>query len=143
MLTLLRGLLSTALQVVDARSKGRFDGTEPEPRPGISSGHAPGALNVPFASLLVSVDGIGGAETYTRLASPQVLSERFSASGVSADRAAIYSCGTGVTACTLALATEVLRSAGQGPLPPSWSVYDGSWSEYAALPGSVIERSVE
>ena len=54
----------------------------------------------------------------------------------------IFSCGTGVTACTLALATEVVKAhpdSGGAPVP-SWRVYDGSWSEYAARAESRVDR---
>ena len=39
-------------QVVDARSSGRFEGSAPEPRPSIPSGHMIGAFNIPFYRML-------------------------------------------------------------------------------------------
>ncbi len=45
-------LNDASVQVIDARSAGRFAGSEPEPRAGLRSGHMPGALNVPFAEIV-------------------------------------------------------------------------------------------
>jgi len=101
-------------QVVDARSPGRFEGTEPEPRPGLRSGHIPGSRNVHFRSL-VRVDGT--------LRPAAELRQLFEAAGVDITRPVVASCGSGVTACTIVHALEVL---GQREA----RVYDGSWSEY-------------
>ena len=125
--------------IVDARSAGRFSGADPEPRPGLPSGHAPGSANVPFASLLVSNEHDGS--TYTTLAEVPALRESFAEVSKSG-KPVIFSCGTGVTACTLALATEVVKAhpdSGGAPVP-SWRVYDGSWSEYAARAESRVDR---
>ena len=102
------------IQVVDARSPGRFEGTEPEPRPGLRSGHIPGSRNVHFRSL-VRVDGT--------LRPAAELRQLFEAAGVDITRPVVASCGSGVTACTIVHALEVL---GQREA----RVYDGSWSEY-------------
>ena len=102
------------VQVVDARSPGRFEGTEPEPRPGLRSGHIPGSRNVHFRSL-VRVDGT--------LRPAAELRQLFDAAGVDITRPVVASCGSGVTACTIVHALEVL---GQREA----RVYDGSWSEY-------------
>ncbi|GHP10064.1 hypothetical protein PPROV_000879700 [Pycnococcus provasolii] len=125
------------VQVVDARTAGRFGGTEPEPRPGLPSGHAPGSLNVPFSSLLVSAETPDG-DKYTTMAPVEDLKARFDAAGVSkVGKPLVFSCGTGVTACTLALATELVAAESGMPAVP-WSVYDGSWSEYASMPDAPI-----
>ncbi|MFC7734416.1 sulfurtransferase [Roseomonas sp. GCM10028921] len=104
--------------ILDARSAGRFDGTAPEPRAGLPSGHMPGAANIPFTDLLAP----GGT-----MLPPEALRTRFERAGVEAERPTILSCGSGVTACVLALG---LVRAGL----PEGSVYDGSWTEWALRP---------
>ncbi|WP_149537658.1 sulfurtransferase [Siccirubricoccus phaeus] len=104
--------------ILDARSKGRFDGTAPEPRPGLPSGHMPGAASVPYNELL------NADQTFK---DPEALKARFEAAGVTAERPVVTSCGTGVTACILALG---LLRAGF----PEAAVYDGSWTEWAGRP---------
>ena len=103
-------------QVVDARPAARFEGKAPEPRPGVRSGHIPGAKNLPWESLL-SPDGA--------LLPADKLRERFKAAGVDIDKPVITSCGSGVSAAILALALARLGR---------WraSVYDGSWAEWGA-----------
>ena len=104
--------------ILDARSKGRFDGSAPELRPGLPSGHMPGAANLPFTELL-GPDGT--------MLDPQALRARFEAAGVEAERPVVTTCGSGVTACVLALG---LVRAGL----PEAAVYDGSWTEWASRP---------
>ncbi|MFH5923666.1 sulfurtransferase [Roseomonas xinghualingensis] len=104
--------------ILDARSAGRFDGTAPEPRPGLPAGHMPGAANIPFTELLAP-DGT--------MLPPEALRARFERAGVDSERPVILSCGSGVTACVLALG---LVRAGL----PEGSVYDGSWTEWALRP---------
>ena len=101
-------------QVVDMRSRGRFEGSEPEPRPGLRAGHIPGSRNVPFASL---VDERGLIRSAAEL---RKLMER---AGIDVARPMIASCGSGVTACSLLLALDVIGVAGA-------ALYDGSWSEW-------------
>ncbi len=107
--------LATA-QVVDMRSRGRFEGTEPEPRDGIPSGHMPGALNLPYVEL-VGPDG-------TMLPSDQVR-VRLAEAGVRLDRPIIATCGSGVSACTLLLALERLGHRDH-------ALFDGSWTEWTS-----------
>jgi thiosulfate/3-mercaptopyruvate sulfurtransferase len=112
-------------QIIDARSPGRFDGSAPEPRPGLPSGHMPGACNVPATALL--------APDQTMLP-PEQLRALFAKAGVDGSRPLITSCGTGVTACVVALG---LVHAGL----PEPAVYDGSWTEWAARPETLKETS--
>ena len=99
--------------VVDARSAGRFAGTEAEPRPGLRGGHIPGSVNLPYQTLL---DG-------PRMLPPEELRARLEAAGLAGDRPPVFTCGSGVSACTLALG---LTLTGRD----DWAVYDGSWSEW-------------
>ena len=105
-------------EIVDARSSGRFAGTEEEPRPGLRGGHIPGSRNVPYVDLL--------NEDKT-MKDPAELRAIFEAAGVDLSKPAITSCGSGVTACVLALAMERIGKT-------DWSVYDGSWTEWGAFP---------
>jgi len=104
-----------AEQVVDARSAGRFKGVDPEPRAGLRGGHMPGAVNVPYADLL-------DPATKTLLPADR-LAARFQAAGVDLTRPICTSCGSGVSACVLALGLYLL---GRDDV----AVYDGSWSEW-------------
>ncbi len=112
-------------QVVDARSYGRFVGTDPEPRPELSSGHIPRSLSLPFGELL--------NENGT-LKPPAELTEAFERAGVDLSRPVVTTCGSGVTAAIPYLALTVLEH-------PHISLYDGSWSEWAATDGMPIEKN--
>jgi len=103
---------SASHRVLDARSEGRFEGSEPEPRRGLRAGHMPGAVNLPFSA--VQREG--------RMLPPDELGQLY-ASKVGEREQLIFSCGSGVTACVLALGATL---AGHSKL----SVYDGSWSEW-------------
>lgn len=103
-------------QVLDARPAARFRGEAPEPRPGVRSGHIPGARNLPWETLL----GPDGA-----LLPANRLAERFEAAGVDIARPVVTSCGSGVSAGILALA---LARLGRWRTP----VYDGSWAEWGS-----------
>jgi thiosulfate/3-mercaptopyruvate sulfurtransferase len=103
-------------EIVDARSADRFEGRTPEPRPGLRSGHIPGAHNVPYGKLLRE-DGT--------LKSPSELEAVFTEAGVDLTKPVVTSCGSGITASLLALA---LASIGHRRT----AVYDGSWAEWGA-----------
>ncbi len=105
-------------EIIDARSAGRFAGTEAEPRDGLRSGHIPGSKSVPFQSLMTP-DGT--------MKAPDDLRMVFAEAGVDLSKPAITTCGSGITACILALAMERLGKQ-------DWSVYDGSWAEWGAFP---------
>lgn len=110
--TVTHALSDSAYSVMDARSAGRFTGQEPEPRAGLRGGHMPGAVNLPFSE--TQINGV--------MKSPALLQEMFVQYK---NKKLIFSCGSGVTACILALAAE---QAGVKNL----AVYDGSWAEWGA-----------
>jgi thiosulfate/3-mercaptopyruvate sulfurtransferase len=105
--------LSGDAQIVDARPVARFKGEATEPRPGLRSGHMPGALNLPFTALL---------DQNRRLLPAVALRARFAEAGVTFDRPIITSCGSGVTAAILTLA---LAELGEDS-----ALYDGAWAEW-------------
>ena len=120
-----RIIASGSALILDARAKGRFDGSAPEPRPGLPSGHMPGAKSVPFNELLNADFTMKDAAT---------LRARFAAAGADGIKPIVTSCGTGVTACILALG---LKQAGLGDA----AIYDGSWTEWAGRPETQKEKS--
>ena len=111
-------------QILDARSSGRFHSTAPEPRPGLSSGHMPGATSLPFTELVS--DG--------RLKSEAQLRELFASKSIDLTQPVTTTCGSGVTAAVLSLGLEI---AGAKQV----RLYDGSWAEYAQQPSAVIEKT--
>ena len=115
-------LQSHAELVLDARAAGRFDGSVPEPRPGMRSGHIPGAKSLPFTELLQ--DG--------KMLPPAILRAKFAGLGVTPDTRVVTSCGSGVTAAVLTLGLAV---AGL----PQGALYDGSWSEWGGRDDTPIE----
>jgi thiosulfate/3-mercaptopyruvate sulfurtransferase len=116
-------LKDKSAELVDARSPERFSGKAAEPRPGLRSGHIPGAHNVPYAKLL-NADGT--------LKSPRELESLFREAGVDLHKPVVTSCGSGVTASVLALALAELGHR-------RTAVYDGSWSEWGADQSLPIE----
>jgi thiosulfate/3-mercaptopyruvate sulfurtransferase len=121
--TQIQQMIAAHAQILDARSAGRFSGSLPEPRPGISSGHMPGAASVPFTELVEE----------GRLKAPEKLREIFAAKGIDTKQPITTTCGSGVTAAVIALGLEI---AGAKHV----SLYDGSWVEYAQHPEAVIEK---
>lgn len=117
-------LLAQGAQILDARSAGRFAGTAPEPRPGLSSGHMPGAISLPFTELLdqgkfLPVEGL-----------QQVFRDKH----IDLEAPVTTTCGSGVTAAVIALALEMSGAS-------QVSLYDGSWAEYAQHPNAVIQKN--
>ncbi|MCY7339760.1 MAG: 3-mercaptopyruvate sulfurtransferase [Sphingomonas bacterium] len=108
------------LPVLDARGQARFDGSAPDPRPGVAAGHISGARNLPFAALYRD-DGTLKPEEELRAA--------FAAAGIDPEAPFIASCGSGVTATSLLFAAR--RLGGRDA-----RLYDGSWSEWGADPAT-------
>ncbi len=115
-------LASKREQVLDARSRGRFAGTEPELRAGLRGGHMPGALNLPFTDLL-GPDGT--------MLPPDRIAALFQAAAVDPARPVVTSCGSGVTACVLALGLHLIGNKNA-------AVYDGSWTEWGGRSDTAV-----
>jgi len=118
-----RNIDSRLEQTLDARSRGRFAGTEPEPRAGLRGGHIPGSLSLPYDALY-RPDGT--------LLPPEGLRQAFADSGVDPARPVTTTCGSGVTASVLALALHLVGHK-------KVAVYDGSWTEWASNPDTPVE----
>ena len=106
--------------ILDARARGRFDGSVPDPRPGVAAGHIPGARNLPFGDLY-RADGT--------LKPDGELAAQFLSAGVDPHSAFVATCGSGVTATSLLFAAR--RLGGRDA-----RLYDGSWSDYGADPAT-------
>jgi len=115
---------SRAEQIIDVRATGRFTGTEQEPRPGMRSGHMPGAINLPFTDLLE-----GDFKTYM---SADAIHSRVEAANIDLSQPVTTSCGSGVTACALTLGLYLIGKE-------DVAVYDGSWTEWGGRQDTPVE----
>jgi thiosulfate/3-mercaptopyruvate sulfurtransferase len=120
---MIANVASHAEQVIDARAADRFEGRAVEPRPGIRSGHIPGALNLPYNNLFDAATG-----TMKPL---DDLRKAFTGAGVDTAKPIVTSCGSGVSAAVLTLALYRLGVE-------NTALYDGSWSEWGKADGPPI-----
>ncbi|EIN13574.1 Rhodanese-like protein [Punctularia strigosozonata HHB-11173 SS5] len=128
--------------VLDARSRGRWLGTDPEPRSGMSSGHIPNSFSLPFNAFLQSNDISNSDEKYTTFKSPaelekellDVLGPEFGRQVKQGERRVVTTCGSGMTAGVLWLGLKLLEV-------PKIALYDESWTGYASRASSVIEKA--
>jgi thiosulfate/3-mercaptopyruvate sulfurtransferase len=114
--------MKEGFQVLDARSRERFTGEAPEPRPGIRGGHIPGSFNLPFTEL-VRADGT--------LRPEEELRAQLTGVGVDLTRPVITLCGSGVTACALLVALQLVGHE-------KHLVYDGSWTEWGGRTDTTV-----
>jgi thiosulfate/3-mercaptopyruvate sulfurtransferase len=102
--------------IIDARSANRFKGVVQEPRKGLRSGTIPNSVNIPFSELL---------ENGQSFKSKKEIEDTFNVINAK-EQHLVFSCGSGITACVLALGAELIGKTNH-------SVYDGSWTEYGSL----------
>ena len=121
----LQNIQRATAQFVDARSVGRFHATEPEPRDGMRGGHIPGAINLPFQTLL-------HMDRHMRLRSADDLLAVIQDAGIDPAAQIISSCGSGVTAAVLYFALHLLGH-------DTVAIYDGSWTDWGGRADTLIE----
>jgi len=115
-------LISKKTIVIDARSADRYNGTTPEPREGMKSGHIPNSVNLPFSQVLEN----------GKFKSKEELVKLFNKLDIE-NKPLIFTCGSGITACIVLMASELISKNKK-------SVYDGSWSEWGSLKNVPIEK---
>ena len=120
---LLANVESRAEQVLDVRPKGRYDGTDAEPRPGVRSGHIPGAKHLVYTDILNPDRTLKDADA---------LRAALAASGIDLSGTVVTSCGSGITASVMALGLHLIGN-------DKWAVYVGSWTEWGGRTDTPIE----
>lgn len=111
----LDNLLTKSFHIIDARSKGRFNGVEKEPRKHLKSGHIPNSINIPYGEVL------DNGKFKTELELKKIFDKK-----CTDKKDLVFSCGSGLTACIVMMASEMVYKK-------SKNIYDGSWSEWAEL----------
>lgn len=115
-------LLSKKKLLIDARTRGRFNGTSPEPRDWVKNGHIPASINLPFDEVLKG----------SKFKSREELKAIFKSLDIE-DRDLSFVCGSGLTSCIILLASELVQQN-------KTSVYDGSWTEWGSTDGLPIDH---
>jgi len=119
---LLENLENPAFAILDARSNGRFTATEPEPRKSLRGGHIPGSKNLPIKEIIQE----------GKMLPPKELKKIYDELKVE-DKNLVLSCGSGITACVIALGAD---QAGH----EDKCVYDGSWTEWGGDEKFPVEK---
>ena len=117
----------TAGQILDARAAARFAGEAPEPRKGLRAGHIPGSRNLPFSKLFDEDGKYRDAATIRRL---------FDEAGIDVAQPVTTTCGSGVTACALAVGLALIGNE-------RTIIYDGSWTEWGASDAPIETGSAD
>jgi len=110
-----KNIKENKFQLIDARGKKRFEGIEAEPRSGLKNGHIQNSLNLPFSECI-------NKSNHTFKTKDELL-KIFQNLKISNEENQVFTCGSGVTACILAMANKIISD--KNPV-----IYDGSWSEY-------------
>ena len=118
---ILSAINNKTILIADARSKGRFNSTESEPRNDVKGGHIPNSVSLPFSEIIEN--GTFKSEEALKVIFNEINPEK---------KPFIFSCGTGITASVLALGAEISGSK-------NYAVYDGSWTEWGSTENLPIE----
>jgi thiosulfate/3-mercaptopyruvate sulfurtransferase len=111
----LDNLRTKSFNIIDARSEGRFKGVDKEPRKHLKSGHIPDSINIPYGKVL------DNGKFKTELELKKIFDKK-----CTGEKDLVFSCGSGLTACIVMMASEIIHKK-------SKNIYDGSWSEWAEL----------